>query len=233
MNTYHAGRKFANTAARARCFPLTVYALAPLLAAAQAPPPSGFPGEAPDGPPERIVSFTVEPQQVDAGEAATLRWEAINAFSLTIDPGLGAVATRGSAPVQPQATTTYTLTVTGSGGAQRAEVTLDVAGTSAARPVAAVEQRELPRLADGHVDLSGVWLGGRGVGLANTVELIPGAESFRVPQRDDDLGQGALCLPPGVPNATMMPYPLQIVHKPDVLVILYEAYNLFRIVPIG
>jgi hypothetical protein len=31
----------------------------------------------------------------------------------------------------------------------------------------------------------------------------------------------------------MVPYPLQIVHKEDVLVILYEAYNLFRIIPIG
>jgi hypothetical protein len=31
----------------------------------------------------------------------------------------------------------------------------------------------------------------------------------------------------------MMPFPLQIVHKPDVLAILYEAYHLFRIVPVG
>ena len=31
----------------------------------------------------------------------------------------------------------------------------------------------------------------------------------------------------------MSPFPLQIVHKPDVMVILYEAYNIFRIIPIG
>jgi hypothetical protein len=31
----------------------------------------------------------------------------------------------------------------------------------------------------------------------------------------------------------MMPFPLQIVHTPDVLAIMYEAYHLFRIVPIG
>ena len=69
--------------------------------------------------------------------------------------------------------------------------------------------------------------------MASTIALKPGAESYRVPQRDDDLGQGAQCLPPGVPGATMSPFPLQIVHKSELLVILYEAYNIFRIIPIG
>ncbi|MGD2167841.1 MAG: hypothetical protein PVF63_07005 [Gammaproteobacteria bacterium] len=204
------------------------------VALAQAPPPSGFPGIAPEGPEERILTFTVQPERIDPGESATLRWEGINAFTLTIDGGIGAVATRGSTQISPNATTTYTLTVTGSGGEKTRSVTLEVAGTTAA--AAASEspgQRELPRLVDGHIDLSGVYLGGRGVTLSSSIELVDGAEGFRVPQRDEDLGQGALCLPPGVPNATMMPYPLQIVHKPDVLVILYEAYNLFRIIPIG
>jgi hypothetical protein len=31
----------------------------------------------------------------------------------------------------------------------------------------------------------------------------------------------------------MVPYPLQIVQRPDVVVILYEAYNLFRIIPMN
>jgi hypothetical protein len=81
--------------------------------------------------------------------------------------------------------------------------------------------------------LSGVYLGGRDVRLTSEVGLRPGAEDFRVPQSDEDLGQGALCLPPGVPAATMVPYPLQIVHTPSVVAILYEAYNLFRVIQIG
>jgi hypothetical protein len=69
--------------------------------------------------------------------------------------------------------------------------------------------------------------------LVSDVSLVPGAQSFRVETREGDLGAGIDCLPPGVPAATMMPFPLQIVHKPDVLAILYEAYHLFRIVPVG
>jgi hypothetical protein len=53
-----------------------------------------------------------------------------------------------------------------------------------------------------------------------------------VPVRAEDLGQGAQCLPSGVPGVTLAPYPLQIVAKPDLVVILYEAFNIFRIVPI-
>ncbi|MBN1239465.1 MAG: hypothetical protein JXB36_13260 [Gammaproteobacteria bacterium] len=205
-------------------------------AGAQAPPPTGFPGEAPQGPPAEIVSFRAEPARLRAGDSTTLTWEGLNAFSLTIAPDVGAVATRGSATVTPARTTTYTLTVTGSDGEERESVTVTVEGAvpaavSSAEPDA--RQRDIPRLADGKPDLSGVYLGGRGVRLADPVSLRPGAERFRVPQRDDDLGQGALCLPPGVPAATMMPYPLQIVARPDVVVILYEAYNLFRIIPIG
>jgi hypothetical protein len=209
-------------------------------AVAQAPPPSGFPGEAPEGPPPAILSFTAEPEQLRAGETATLHWAAVNAYSLTIDPGIGAVATRGSLEVAPDGPTTYTLTVDGTGGAVSRTVRINVSGripatqtpSSDAVTAAPVGSRDspFPVLPDGRPDLSGIYLGGRDVHLTSAIRLQPGAESFRVPQSDADLGQGALCLPPGVPAATMVPYPLQIVHKPNVVVILYEAYNLFRIV---
>src|SRR5690606_26424935 len=91
----------------------------------------------------------------------------------------------------------------------------------------------VPARADGTPDLYGSDRGGRDACLPGEVRLVPGAERFRVPPNEDDLGQGAACLPPGVPAATMMPYPLQIVNRTDVLVILYEVYHLFRIIPIS
>ena len=214
---------------------------------AQAPPPSGFPGRAPQGPPAQIMRFTAEPARIAAGEGTTLAWEAVNAFSLEIEPAVGTVATRGSVGVAPPATTTYTLTVDGSGGTTTETVTVEVEGRAVLSPETTAElQRNnaaagtaanadsvtqpIPHLPNGEPDLSGVYLGGRDVRLVSEIRLQPGAERYRVPPRDEDLGQGALCLPPGVPAATMMPYPLQIVHKPDVAVILYEAYNLFRVI---
>jgi len=219
------------------------------MAFAQAPPPSGFPGVAPEGPPARIVAFAADRNDIAAGESVTLRWEAINAYSIELDPGQGAVATRGSRVVTPRATTTYTLSITGPRGTSTEAVTIRVSGeapvaaNTAANPgadtsadaggAAGAGRVSVPRLADGTIDLSGVWLGGRDIHMVGSAELRPDAGRFRVEADPEDLGQGALCLPPGVPAATMVPYPLQIVHKEDVLVILYEAYNLFRIIPIG
>ena len=204
------------------------------LSYAQAPPPAGFPGKAPAGPPAEIVRFEAAPAAVDPGQSATLRWEVLNAYSVAIEPGVGAVATRGSRTLSPAATTTYTLTVTGSGGTKTAEATVTVKGTAASAPRAATAAaaRPVPRLADGKPDLSGVYLGGRDVKLVAPPVAKAGAESFRVPARPEDLGQGAQCLPSGVPGVTLAPYPLQIVAKPDLVVILYEAFNIFRIVPI-
>lgn len=212
-----------------------VLALAAVDGRAQAPPPSGFPGVAPEAPPARILSFDADRTDVAAGEPVTLRWEAINAYAIELDPGQGAVATRGTRTVHPRTTTTYTLSVTGPRGISTETLKVSVTGGDgdAAAAAAGTERQSVPRLGDGRPDLSGVYLGGRDVRMDGGIVLKAGAESFRVPPDDTDLGQGALCLPPGVPNATMMPYPLQIVHREDMLVILYEAYNLFRIIPIG
>lgn len=205
-------------------------------AGAQAPPPAAFPGDAPDGPPAEILRFDAEPRSIEAGESVVLRWEALNTYSLTLSPEVGAVATRGSQRANPGATTTYRLTATGSAGTTTRSVTVTVAG-SEPRPVPvsapAAAAMPVPRLGDGQPDLSGVYIGGRDIRLVGDVRLLPGAESFRVQSSPDDLGAGVDCLPPGVPGATLMPFPLQIVHKPDVLAIMYEAYHLFRIIPVG
>jgi hypothetical protein len=220
-----------------RCAVLALLVAAPLgLAGAQAPPPANFPGRAPQGPPATILSLTAEPEEIEPGDSATLRWEVLNAYSLTIDPGIGPVATRGARRVTPAATTTYTLTANGTGGEVTRSVTVTVNGTApveAAPASSADTARPVPRLADGKPDLSGIYIAERNVRLDAPPELLPGAETFRVQSDEDDLGAGVACLPPGVPAATMLPFPFQIVHKPDLLVILYEAYHQFRIVPIG
>jgi hypothetical protein len=204
-------------------------------AVAQAPPPAGFPGTPPPSPPAVIRELAADPAAIEPGQSTTLRWEALNAYSLTLEPGLGAVATRGTRRVSPTATTTYTLTANGPNGATTRTVTVAVAGTTATAPQSAAQRTStLPRLADGKPDLSGLYAADRNVRLVGDVRLAPGAERFRVAEADErDAGTGADCVPPGVPAATMLPFPLQLVHTADTLAILYEAYHQFRIVPIG
>jgi hypothetical protein len=208
-------------------------------ALAQAPPPAGFPGTPPPSPAVVIHEFSAEPAGIEAAADAyaLLRWEVSNAYSLTIEPGIGVVPTRGTRRIVPATTTTYTLTATGPGGATTRTVMVTVAGTPAAAAAlqsASPEPTPIPRLADGKPDLSGVYAADRNVRLVAPPELEPGAESFRVVDASErDAGTGDDCLPPGVPAATMLPFPLQLVHTPSVLAILYEAYHQFRVVPVG
>jgi hypothetical protein len=57
-----------------------------------------------------IASFSVSPTTITRGGSAALSWGAVtNADSVSIDPGIGSVATPGSRSVSPTSTTTYTL----------------------------------------------------------------------------------------------------------------------------
>jgi hypothetical protein len=198
------------------------------------PPPAGFPM----GPSGHVDSFTASPGAIQPGQSSWLMWAAVNADDTEIDQCVGIVPTRGSSMVTPKATTTYTFTAGGRGGTDKESVTVLVAGTT---PIPSEEgnkgcvpEKDLPiPQMDGHPDLSGVYIGGFGIGVRGNPTLKPGAEKYRVVENPNDLGQGVLCVPPGVPAATMQPYPLQIIQKPNLVVILYEAYNLFRIIPIG
>jgi hypothetical protein len=202
---------------------------------AQAPPsPSGFPGAAPRGAPALIRELKAEPATIEPGQAATLHWEVLNAYTVAITPDPGKVALRGTEHVNPAATTTYTLTATGAAGEVTRAVTVTVRGTTAAAPTAAVKKEQpVPKLADGRPDLSGIYMAEKGVRLVGAVQPAPGAEKFRVETRADDLGTGIQCLPPGVPAASLLPFPLEIVHTPQTFVVMYEAYHQFRIAPVG
>jgi len=187
------------------------------------------------GPPGHILSFTAQPSTIQPGQSATLTWAAVNADETTIDQCVGVVPTRGSRQVSPTVTTTYTFSAVGRGGSDKQTVTVTVPGTTPAPAntnagCVAEKDMPVPRM-DGKPDLSGVYIGGFGIRPIDKPALKPGAEHFKITRKEDDLGQGVLCVPPGVPAATMQPYPLQIVQKPGLIVILYEAYHLFRVIP--
>jgi hypothetical protein len=117
----------------------------------------------------------------------------------------------------------------------------------------------VPRASDGKPDLTGVWQagsdrigtweevngasGGRGAArTAHPVEPTRGPapyqdwaaakvlESFNRRGIDDP---DARCLPPGVPRTTTMGlFPMQIVQTPKQIVMLFEVYHVFRVIPI-
>jgi hypothetical protein len=60
-----------------------------------------------------INSFGANKSSIDTGETAILTWTTTNASSVTISPGVGAVAASGSTTVTPATTTTYTLVAKG------------------------------------------------------------------------------------------------------------------------
>jgi len=217
-------------------WPLTTFLL--LVAAAvhaQAPPPSAFPGEPPPSPPADILVFQAETVEMESGTALQLRWEAINGYEIEIRPDVGTVATFGTRRIAPDETMRYTLSVTGAGGIVSESITVDPVAGAERYVAAANDDGDLGRHPDGTIDLSGLFIGGRAIQMTGDVVLTAEAQlaEAAAAAAENDLGQGVLCVPPGVPNATLMPFPLQIVHKEDLLVILYEAYHLFRIIPIN
>jgi hypothetical protein len=94
-------------------------------------------------------------------------------------------------------------------------------------------------MADGKPDLSGIWRQPNGVKYTVNLaaDLKPGdvamqpwaAAEYERRQatisKDDPVG---FCLPPGVPEMTAVPYPYKILQKPEMVLILFEAFATFR-----
>lgn len=210
---------------------------AAITAAQQAAPQNRLPRDGfPTGPSAQILSFTANPTSIQPGQSATLEWVAVNADRIVLDQGIGVVQTRGSRTVKPRVTTTYTLTVTGTGaGTQTQSVTVTVTGTtaqeSAGNESESLANKPVPRMPDRHPDLSGIYIAPyHGLKPVDKITLKPGAEKYYV-GGEYTFSLGEHCLPRGVPDTINEPYPIQIVQKPGLVVLLYEANELFRVIP--
>ena len=178
-------------------------------------------------PPARILSFTAQPASVQAGQPVLLVWSTENPGALAIEPNVGRVTPRGSRQVNPTATTTYTLTVGGPNNTTvTRSITVTVAGTAAPVPAATPTAP--------HPDLSGVY-GFAGVRNATPPTLKPGAEKFKIVRGPNEVRGnttlGPNCVPLGVPQSFVTPYPFQIVQTPKLIVMIFEYPNTFRIIP--
>jgi len=94
------GPKGSNTAS------VTVYVVEPSL------PPS--------------VNISAVPMQVGPDSIVTLTWNAVNADSCIIEPGIGAIGMSGSIKISPNETTSYTITASNFGGSATASVNVTV-----------------------------------------------------------------------------------------------------------
>src|SRR6202167_991575 len=131
-----------------------------------------------------------------------------------------------------------------------ARLTIVVAPVSAS--LSSAPNKPVPRTADGKPDLSGVWQGG-GVSLYGEPGLskAPAAPPpVNPPPKREPLpyqpwaqtktktftaadDPTLACLLPGVPRITSMPMPFEIVQTPKEIVMAYESFHAFRIIPIN
>jgi peptidoglycan-associated lipoprotein len=82
----------------------------PPPAAAVTPPP------APPPPPAPSITLRAQPTTINRGQSTTLTWDARNATSVTIEPGLGTVQATGNRSVSPTSSVTYQARAVGPGG---------------------------------------------------------------------------------------------------------------------
>ena len=77
--------------------------------------------------PPGIESFTASPTTITAGQSAILRWGAVTGAEMAeIDNEIGGIATPGSIAVNPNKTTTYTLTAICGDKTKTLQVTINV-----------------------------------------------------------------------------------------------------------
>jgi hypothetical protein len=74
-----------------------------------------------------IAFFSARPARIEAGECVTLTWGKVDyATEVTVDNGIGGVATPGEAEICPARTTNYLMTAVGPGGITESQVAVEV-----------------------------------------------------------------------------------------------------------
>jgi hypothetical protein len=182
----------------------------------------------------RILTFEARPGTIRPGETAQLVWQTEATRGLTIEPAVGAVAVRGSKQVAPAQTTTYTLRASDT---VSKTVTVTVAGTPVAKPAPNTAARvNADGRLDGRPDFTGVY-GSAGLPQgAQAPELKPGAEKFRIVRTANDIrGRTTLvqeCVPLGIPQTYITPYPWQFIQTPNMMVQVFEYPSAVRFIPL-
>jgi len=92
-------------------------------------PPAAEVRQAPPAAPS--ASISAAPSSIDSGACASLAWATAGASNISIDSGVGTVATSGNKQVCPTSTTTYTLSASGPGGSTSASTTVNVTAKGA------------------------------------------------------------------------------------------------------
>ncbi len=116
---------------------------------AAAPPPPPAPAPPPPAPAAPTITLRAQPGTIDRGGSTTLQWDAKNATSVSISPGVGDVAATGNRSVSPTSSVTYTATAMGPGGSatDTARITVNVP----AAPTAAEAPRPAPNVTIGEL----------------------------------------------------------------------------------
>jgi len=80
------------------------------------------------------VNFSASPVTIAQGGSSVLSWTSDSAQNAHIDNGIGTVSINGSVTVNPEHTTSYTISVTGSTGSASAKATVKVTGNPETQP---------------------------------------------------------------------------------------------------
>ena len=88
----------------------------------------------PQAPPDPVATFAADRSTIQRGESTTLRWSTSNVASVRIEPGIGIIPLDGSREVDPNSTTTYTLTAAGEEASVREQVVVRVTEPPPAGP---------------------------------------------------------------------------------------------------